>query len=53
MKPQKANLGSKRTLSCFVSYRSLSPQFQFSLSAVTLGIYLGGRIIRPQKADPL
>jgi hypothetical protein len=25
----------------FVSYRRLSPQFKFSLSAVTLGIYLG------------
>jgi hypothetical protein len=26
----------------FASYRRLSPQFQQSLSAVTLGIYLGG-----------
>ncbi len=25
-----------------ILYRRLSPQFQFSLSAVTLGIYLGG-----------
>jgi hypothetical protein len=25
-----------------VSYRHLSPQFQFFLSAVTLGIYFGG-----------
>ncbi len=40
--PQKATLDSMRTLSWSVSYRHLSPQFQFSLSAVTLGIYLGG-----------
>jgi hypothetical protein len=32
-----------RTPVCFrILYRRLSPQFQFSLSAVTLGIYLGG-----------
>ncbi len=35
-------LDSMCTLSCFVSYRRLSPTFQFFLSAVTLGIYLGG-----------
>jgi hypothetical protein len=29
-----------RTLSCFVSSRRLSPQFQFSLSAAALRIYL-------------
>jgi hypothetical protein len=34
---QNATLDSKRTLSRFVSYRRLSSQFQFSLSAVTLG----------------
>ncbi len=31
-----------RTLSWLVSYRRLSPLFQLSLTAVTLGIYLGG-----------
>jgi hypothetical protein len=36
MTPQNATLDSKRTLSRFVSYRSFSSQFQFSLSAVTL-----------------
>jgi hypothetical protein len=40
MTPQKATLDSMRTPSWFVSYRRLSPQFQLSLSAVTLGIYL-------------
>ncbi len=35
--PQNATLDSKRTLSWFVSYRRLSSQFKFSLSAVTLG----------------
>ncbi len=40
MTPQKTILDSLRTLSWLVSYRRLSPQFQFSLSAVTLGIYL-------------
>jgi hypothetical protein len=29
-------------LYAFESYRCLSSQFQFSLSVVTLGIYLGG-----------
>ncbi len=29
-------------LSWFVSYRRISPQFQFSLSAAALGIYLYG-----------
>jgi hypothetical protein len=37
MTPQNATLDSKRTLSWFVSYRRLSSQFQFSLSAITLG----------------
>jgi hypothetical protein len=37
MTPQNATLDSKCTLSRFVSYRRLSSQFQFSLSAVTLG----------------
>ncbi len=41
--PPEGHLDSMRTLSWFVSsYRRLSPPFQFSLSAVTLGIYLGG-----------
>ncbi len=32
-----------RTPVCFRTYPiEVSPQFQFSLSAVTLGIYLGG-----------
>ncbi len=39
MTPQKATLDSMRTLSWFVSYRRLSAQFQFSLSADTL-VYL-------------
>ncbi len=38
MTPQKATLDSMRIL--VLSYQRLSPQFQFSLSAVTLGIYL-------------
>ncbi len=37
MTPQNATLDSLRTLSWFVSYRRLSSQFQFSVSAVTLG----------------
>jgi hypothetical protein len=37
MTPQNATLDSKRTLSGFVSYRRLPAQFQFSLSADTLG----------------
>ncbi len=41
--PQKATLNSMRILSWCVTYRSLSPQLKFSLSAVTLVIYLGGR----------
>jgi hypothetical protein len=41
--PQKDNPGLCCVpLYAFVSYRRLSPQFKFSLSAVTLGIYLGG-----------
>ncbi len=39
MTPQKATLDSMRTRSCFVSYRRLSAQFQFPLSAYTL-VYL-------------
>jgi hypothetical protein len=46
MTPQKATLDSMQPLSWFVSYRRLSPQFQFSLTAVTLGIYLGGVALR-------
>jgi hypothetical protein len=42
MTPQKATLDSMCTLLLFVFYRRLSPQFQFSLSAVTLDIYLVG-----------
>ncbi len=45
MTSQKATLDSLRTLSSsfvILSYRSLSPQFQFSLSAAALGIYLCG-----------
>ncbi len=41
LRPQKASLDIMSSLYWFVSYRRLSPQFQFSLSAVTLGIYLG------------
>ncbi len=43
MTPKKATLDSLRTLSCFVSYRRLSPQFQFSLCAAALGLlrYVG------------
>jgi hypothetical protein len=37
---EKANLDSLRTLSCFVFYRRLSPQFQFSLPAAALGLLL-------------
>ncbi len=37
-----STLDSMRTLSWFVSYRRLSPQFQFSLSAAALGMYLCG-----------
>jgi hypothetical protein len=40
--PQKAPLDSMHTVSWFVSYRRLSPQFQFSLSAAALGIYQYG-----------
>jgi hypothetical protein len=42
MAPQKATLGSKPSLSCFISYRHLSPEFQFSLSAAALDMYLYG-----------
>ncbi len=51
MTPQKATLDSMRTLSRFVSYRRLSSQFQFSLSAVTLVIYLDGLTIGIRTAD--
>jgi hypothetical protein len=44
MTPQKATMDSMRTLTVFVSYRLLSPQFQFSLSAAALGIYLYDQI---------
>ncbi len=44
MTTQNATLDSKRTLSWFVSYRRLSAQFQFSLSADTLG-YLSQWVI--------
>ncbi len=37
-----AALDSMRKLSWFVSYRRLSCQFQFSLSAVTRSIYVDG-----------
>jgi hypothetical protein len=42
MIPQKAALDIMRTLSRFVSYRRLSPQFQVSSAA--LGMYLYGCI---------
>jgi len=45
MTPQKAILDSMRTLSWFVSYRRLSRQFQFSLSAAALGKYLYGFLL--------
>jgi hypothetical protein len=46
--PQKATLDSIRTF-VFVSYRRLSPQFQVSLSAAVLGMYLyGGDSLRVQ-----
>ncbi len=37
---RNATLESMRTLSWFVSYRRLSPQFQFSLSPAALDMYL-------------
>ncbi len=37
--PKRPPLDIMRTLSWCVSYRRLSPQFQFSLSAAALGIY--------------
>ncbi len=48
MTPQNATLDSKRTLSWFVFNRRLSSQFQFSLSAVTLG-YLSQWLPLPGK----
>jgi hypothetical protein len=50
MTPQNATLDSKRTLSWFVSYWRLSSQFQFSLSAATLG-YLSQWVGRWQHID--
>jgi hypothetical protein len=44
--PEKATLDTLHTLSRFVSYRSLAPKFQHSLSAVTLGIFHGGSTCR-------
>ncbi len=40
MTPQKATMDGMRTLTLFVSYRLLSPQFQSSLPSAALGIYL-------------
>ncbi len=40
MTPKKATLDSKHTLWWSVSYRRLSPQFQFSLSPAALDMYL-------------
>jgi hypothetical protein len=40
--PPKATMDSMRTFSWLKSYRRLSPQIQFSLSAAALGIYLNG-----------
>jgi hypothetical protein len=42
MIPQKATLDSLGTLSGIVACQCFAPKFQHSLSAVTLGIYLGG-----------
>jgi hypothetical protein len=44
MTRQRATMDSKRTLLRFVSYCRLSPQFQFSLSAAALGMYLYGEV---------
>jgi hypothetical protein len=44
--PQKATLDYMRKLLLFVSCLRLSPQFQVSLSAAALGMYLYGRICR-------
>jgi len=44
--PQRATLDSFQTLLWFVSYRRLAPEFQHSLSAVTLGIYLSGLAVQ-------
>jgi hypothetical protein len=52
MTSQKATLDSMSTVFLFVSCQRLSPQFQFSLSAVTLGIYLGAAH-RPESARRL
>ncbi len=35
---------NRYSLRLIVSYRRLAPKFQHSLSAVTLGIYLGGSV---------
>jgi hypothetical protein len=47
--PHKATLDSMHTLSWSVSYRRLSPQFQFSLSVAALGIYLYGATCTDKK----
>jgi hypothetical protein len=39
-------------LYAFVSYRSLSPQFQFSLYADTLDLYIGSKILLTSVGDP-
>jgi hypothetical protein len=47
--PEETNRDSMRTLLCFVvSYRRLSHQFQVSLSAAALGMYLCGRYIHSE-----
>jgi hypothetical protein len=40
MTPQKATMDSTSIFLWFVSYRYIAPQFQFTLSAATLEIYL-------------
>ncbi len=42
--PQKATLDCLSKLLRLPSYRRLAPKFQHSLSAVTLGLYLGGSV---------
>ncbi len=39
-------------LYAFVSYRSVSPQFQFSLYAFTLDLYIVGKILLTSVVDP-
>ncbi len=50
MTPQKATLDSLLTLSWFISYWRLAPKFHHSLSAFTLGIYLGGFYMSPYQS---